>query len=217
MAEKSFFGVEGVARQLDAGNHGVEGVARELKEGFFGVEGVARKCFSSDATWHKYSCDLTIIETKYKRTDGGAIGTDKEVYVAVPFPIGESYMFSEGIGFSTVGGFTTSDPSDLPGRYYVSTAHEASVDGYDNCVIFINSAEWITGGEGRVAVLYGTITATAVKENTYSYSQGSTSYGEIVAPGGDIPEDGTLIEGSVEDGYLVIQIDSNYFYYVLEE
>lgn len=47
------------------------------------------------------------------------------------------------------------------------------------------------------------------------YSKGSY-YGTVVAPTGELPEEGTLIEGSIEEGYCILQIDTTTYYYELE-
>ena len=49
------------------------------------------------------------------------------------------------------------------------------------------------------------------------YDKGSTLYGEITSPENEYPEDLTYIEGSLADGYYVLQSGSTYYYYVLVE
>jgi hypothetical protein len=47
-----------------------------------------------------------------------------------------------------------------------------------------------------------------------SYSQGSTLYGTLEVEDGELPESGTLIEGSATESYCVLLVDSNHYYYV---
>jgi hypothetical protein len=47
------------------------------------------------------------------------------------------------------------------------------------------------------------------------YSKGTTPYGNIITKVNKLPEEGTLIEGSEEDGYYVIEIDGISYYYEL--
>ena len=49
------------------------------------------------------------------------------------------------------------------------------------------------------------------------YTKGEISYGEIEAEEGALPEDGTLIMGSVEEGRCVLEVNGEYYYYITRE
>jgi hypothetical protein len=53
--------------------------------------------------------------------------------------------------------------------------------------------------------------------STTTYSRGSNLLGSARAPEGEIPQEGTLLEGSYIDGYCVLEIEGTPYYYMSEK
>lgn len=211
MAKAKYVGVDGVARKVKKNYIGVDGVARKVKKTYVGVSGVARQCFSSDITWSKYSCDVSA-QNNYTQ-DTSVKGTTGSGYIggtAIYYP---TWGFSTGKGFYSNGTSTkfVDDYAGAVGNYYIWKSTETT----EQQIRKITSCSVLSEANSIYKYDY-TIQSSATNNPTYTYSQGSTLYGTVAAPEGSLPEDGTLLEGSVEDGYCVIQTTDSIYYYILE-
>lgn len=211
MAKAQYVGVDGVARKAKKNYIGVDGIARKVKKAYVGVDGVARQCFSSDITWSKYSCDVSAQDNYIQ--DSSANGTEGSAYVGEAGVYYSGWQFDSSLGFSKSKYSTTKtfteDYAGAVDHYYIwKDSDKQQVRKITSCSVL---------SEADSIYKYGyTIQSSATNNPTYTYSKGSTSYGTIAAPEGVLPEDGTLIEGSVEDGYCVIQTTDSIYYYILE-
>lgn len=229
----------GVARKVDAGYVGVEGVARTLTRGYAGVEGVARECFGDKTLkWNKYNCNRNL--DYYVEASGHPIGTQKNIerYAERLFRIDTAYKDNFNValhGDSFVGnsysfynwGYSIEMAiTDFTSQDTLSTIQQKCVGKYlcfyNHEVLRIDSiSEYFTTG-GTVnyfGTIVGTATIVAQADPVYSYSKGSTDYGIIETPIGELPKEGTLIEGSLQEGYCILfsSSDFNYYYYSLKQ
>lgn len=175
---------------------------RKGKKAFLTVGGVHRLVYSSGVEWAKYSCNYT--EGEYYEID--ASGSDFGSYAGHYMTLYDSYEFSSSEGYYGVGAteyYFADDLSSAIGKYLI--------DEYEVCQI--TSLVRNTTGSGTMDWEYDFVArCERVKEN---FQQGSKSYGTIEAEEGALPEEGTLIEGSVADGYCVLEINGTYYYYVI--
>lgn len=209
MAKAIYNGVDNVARQVKKPYIGVENVSRKVTNGYIGVDNVARECFSSGVSWGKYSCakygGYYSDEVSYSNTSQLTFGTFGS------FGSYSGYYFDEYDGYVGTDYVDISCQSIDEAQALVGTYYEV----YSPFLRRIVSVEnvWYEYPFTQVTVIYEEIWNTYIEPE---YSKGSTSYGTITAPEGELPEEGTLIEGSVNEGYCVLQIGSTYYYYVLE-
>lgn len=225
MAKAQYVGVDGVARKVKKNYIGADGVARSVKKAYVGVEGVARQYFMSGVKWSKYSCTQTS-DTGYVRKYD-TVGNAKSEYKGVlNMNYFSSYTFSSTKGFLNAGTawWNNTDYNAHIGHYVIpSSVHISNgvttLDGGE-IVYKLESVDFLRDETHELGVLYQfnyTIEADSTKSTTYLYSKGSTSYGTITAESGELPEDGTLMDGSAYGGYCVLKIGTSYYYYILEE
>lgn len=212
--------VDGVYRKVSKIYDPVDGVYRKVKAAYDPVDGVHRKYFSSDARWQKWSCRE--IET---------IG-DEHVYhlekTAVAWANRETTFYATRTKDPDAGCYYVSDPVTLV-ITDEETANEA-IGLFDP--IYVQAGGKVTGSCDELIAFhsiepdyssYPTMYQVFFEAigsyypKSYEYRKGNTCYGEITAPDGALPEDGTLIEGSANGSYCVLKIGSTYYYYVKEE
>lgn len=156
--------------------------------------------WSALTKWAKYSCEIT--EAHYEDTEVSDLYFNS--WYDSSIPLYDSFEFSSEVGYSGIGlntFYTTDDLTEAVGKYHVTDERVVEITS------LVKDNSWFDY-EG-----------TKVRERTYfdtTYSKGSTSYGTVEAETGALPEDGTLIEGSVADGYCVLEIGGAYYYYVME-
>jgi hypothetical protein len=102
----------------------------------------------------------------------------------------------------------------------VSITLSSSVGYY--CV----SAKGSTGTEGQTATeIFKVISMTDTtpsfrvystriyRDITYTYPKGSTYYGVVYTSDGEIPDGGSLVDGSIDGAYCVVKVGNEYYYY----
>ena len=192
-------------------------IHREGKKAFLTEGGVHRLVYSSGTTWNKYSCEIQYnVDTHYERTDEsnkliGTTGTCSRHYSDTLI---RDYEFSYYLGFVQVGmAFHFSNIESVGntpiGAYII---HYSSTEVWKIISVdrFVNNLYYVT---------YEIVDACEEFTNTTieGYTKGATSYGEIEAEEGALPEDGTLIMGSVEEGRCVLEVNGEYYYYITSE
>lgn len=156
--------------------------------------------WSALTKWAKYSCEIT--EAHYEDTEVSDLYINS--WYDSSIPLYDSFEFSAEVGYIGIDLTTfgiNDDLTEAVGKYHVTDERVVEITS------LVKDNSWFDY-EG-----------TKVRERTYfdtTYSKGATSYGTVEAETGALPEDGTLIEGSVADGYCVLEIDGTYFYYVLK-
>ena len=220
MAKGTYIGVSSVARTVVQPYIGVNGVARSVIKKYIGVNGVARLCFEAGVKWNKYSCNYTpekyYIDASRTRTIEYYYPTDKSYlnYTIYYYP---SISFSENDGFiipDSSSSFvltqdTFNDVDSIYGTYSADTNHINTTKRSSITKV------WYMTANNKIRV-YMTISVEYLSKYPATYEKGSVSYNAVRAPEGELPDEGTLIEGSVEEGYCVLQVDSTYYYYELE-
>ena len=192
---------------------------RKVKKAFYTVAGVHKLVYSSGTIWQKYSCDVdsTRINT-YKDVDTndyGSIGDSLTIESDYMYTA-SSYYFHERIGWNLESPFFVvqeyATASSQIGKYIGQHYNGSKCDWIGQIISVdgdLSSPSW------TVTVKLVALCELVDFEITYEYSQGSTSYGTVEADDGALPESGTLIEGSVEDGYCVMRINDTYYYYTM--
>lgn len=217
-----------MGRQLAATINGVHKIGKRLfitdetlkhrkgKKAFLTVGGVHKLVYSSGVAWEKYSCNVsTETDETYERvTPSGETKTFTAWFLTAYY----EYAFHDWGGFG--GGLGNANEYidtvekansvDLVGMYHITTEEAWEIISVDE----------VSESGGKLNLKF---TAKLVDQcelissDTYNvYSKGSTSYGTVEADEGALPESGTLIEGSVADGYCVLEIDGTYYYYIVE-
>lgn len=227
MAKAIYNGVDNVARKVKQSYVGVSNVARKVKSGYIGVDNVARECFSSGATWKKYDC---IQQNAYyynhqiesPSTYGGGA---PDTHSSYSFDVCSDYSWNSYTGYTTSGREQIVIPLDdyenlnldeyttlIAGKYSTTYSDTAEILEY----ISIDRVYLETLVNGMKYIMFDFTARKHTLDVSYDYYQGSTFYGTITAPENELPEEGTLVEGSLEEGYFVLQVGSNYYYYILE-
>lgn len=212
MAKALYDGVNGIARKVTKKYDGVDGVARNVKKAYEGVNGVARQYFMSGVTWKKFSCAVTDAHYTKKTVNSTAISDIATANNVTSTIVWNSYNFSEANGF-------TCDSSQLT-TIYPETADEAvgmytrKLSGKNHLMYEITSCVFTEKSSGVYSVTTSGRMVARANYTAESYGKGSTSYGEISVSEGELPEDGTLIEGSADGDYCVLKVGSTYYYYV---
>lgn len=179
------------------------GKHRKGKKAFLTVGGVFRQVFAAGHDWAKYNCVVTPAHYE-EQGEGGHYWVN---YVPTTIDLYNSYNFTTEDGYVGEGKTTyhyTDDLSGTVGAYFVT----------GDMVVEITSLTKSSGG-GRMA-LDGEIVASCKWVND-AYSKGSESFGTFFADEGKLPEDGTLLAGSVAEGYYVLEIGGVKYYYELVE
>lgn len=209
--------VSGIAREVSKRYLNVDGIAREITKGYKNIDGVAREYWSSGIgssdikLWKKYSVTTT---TNYTWTDTpnsskiGTIETRKGTGPDASISIIKQYAFSTTKGwYGTKGGVANTEEEAI--GYYFG-------DNYivGQYIAQITAAEITLLDSGSYSyTLTGTVIEYAKRSSFVTYSKGLTDYGVVTATEGELPEEGTYVEGSDADGYYVINIDGTNYYY----
>lgn len=197
--------VGGVARKVTKRYENIGGVAKNILKAYDNVNGVARQYFTGGIPWRKWSCNYSAASDPWY-VEGESSGVYQVGYTATSNWGGstwygyEDYEFSGDEGFIGIGGGTV-PIEDMPNYYMVDTTR----------VTIVTNMERVDSDTYEV-----TWEVIAVCQGYYypaSYDKGSTDYGIVYAPEGDLPEEGTLVKGSTADNYCVVEVDGTYYYY----
>lgn len=123
---------------------------------------------------------------------------------------GDSYTFDSDNGFTVTNPVYSDTIQNILGKYYVD-------DGKTQLLYQIQSTlDWYFVSYGSIYLITSTMLAVAeagVTTITYPepFSYGGVEY--VYADEGCYPEEGTLVDGSLDGDYLVLQIDNAYYRY----
>ena len=213
MAKAIYNGVDNVARQVEQPYIGVDNVSRNVTEGYIGVDNVARQCFSSGASWGKYSCNVSSgYYTEYQESD---IEIWESCNLNSPTKVYTSYTFSWDGGIELIGETTVTFTSSTTLKTVQRQLEGKYIGGWLR-LSYIKSVLQVQARETDF-IVYGIYDSIYADWTPPEYNKGNTLYDSLTAPEGELPEDGTLIEGSYEEGYCVLEIGGTYYYYVLED
>lgn len=206
---------------------GVEnkGVTRKVIKGYIGVNNVARQCFSAGKVWRKYGYYYT--EPHYvENTTSSEIGTTRshQLYWSYTaqngqnFWSGQSYVFEYSYGFRIhyFFSFHMKDETTIDELRELLVGGYCAIGTHAGTIVSVDSMTTLNSNTPTKLVTI-TFNVERVADCIDGYwSVGSNVLDSITVQEGELPEDGTLIEGSVNEGYCILQIGSNYYYYVLE-
>ena len=195
MAKGGYIGIDGKARKLTKGYIGVDGVARKIKKAYIGVDGIARLIYGG-VTWNKYSCTTSFF---YRQEDPSA-GLNSPHLDGV-----ETSEFYSSVSWSETQGYILSGKVTLPvssaAGYY--TGHQAQV--YK--IVSVSPST-------ELGIKYiAQVQCVGLATQYTSFSKGATSYGEITVDEASLPEEGTLMRGSIDGNYCVLRVNNTYYYY----
>jgi hypothetical protein len=150
-------------------------------------------------TWNKYKCKTSTTKTYYNpRYDESSKG-NTTLWGNSVCTVYASYTFDSTNGF-VLTEQTSVRGSDALG-YYDQGHYGENVELY-GALNNIDNGYYCYTGYYFVCDVY----------SETKYSKGST-IGTVTAKPGELPEQGTLIEGSANGSYCVIKIKSTYYYY----
>jgi hypothetical protein len=192
-----------------------QGVARKIRKAYKEVGGVARQVFWSETKWKKYNCILS-----YRYSDPTDFAFEGN-YISIiptwgePFITYPSYTFSEAAGFRCTGEpIQTYASGSLLTSY---SKHQGTYFGDIGSRIFkvvsVWGSDWVDDDTMDDVEIKGVRhEATATKTIT-GYGKGGKYYGPFTVADGQLPEEGTIVDGSVYEDYCVLQVGSTYYYY----
>lgn len=192
-------------------------IHRKGKKAFLTVGGVHRFVYSSGTTWHKYNCEIQYdVDARYERSNESEklVGTTNTCRLHYSDTLFRDYTLNNYLGFVQVGmafrfASIESVGSTPIGAYIINSDYTEAQK-----IISIDSFE-----EEYYYVTYEIVDACENFSTTTiaGYTKGPTSYGKVEAEEGTLPEAGTLISGSVEEGHCVLDIEGTYYYYITDE
>lgn len=177
---------------------------------------IPRGISSVYTVWNKYGC---MVETRYQREADGSeyqLTNNMGDYGNAGYKGKSSYTFSESSGFSETGTSkyitvtstsTAAELSDqISGTYErLSPTRMICYTGVTEVIHnYSSSYDWYVKYKGYY------LNAT---EYVAGYTRDSTYYGEKIVRSGQLPEEGTLIAGSANEEYCIIQINGVNYYY----
>lgn len=160
----------------------------------------------SGVKWEKFDCVVETTTAWTRDTNGSDVRTYLSLSTANEMIWNKRY-FDSSRGLYGLGqtGIDFSDPTSFVGKYYVTK------DGTMSGEI---AACTSVGGSATVYGVNLTSVHNATAEELTTFSQGTTSYGIATITEGELPEEGTLIEGSADGDYCVLDVGGTYYYYV---
>lgn len=210
MAKEMYVGIDGVARKVKKNYIGVDGVAREVKKGYVGVDGIARQFFSLEDTWIKY-------EAGREYTDWSRLSTYDDTHLYEGYLLFPSYSFRQTTGFyfptSESRYVSESDPDKLN---YINWYGMRPILGNNTKTVYIMRLIGVSSNLDNPALEMVDV-EKAVSSTYHWIATGVDKPQEVKSHAGELPTDGTLIEGSVEEGYCVRQEGDSYYYYIIKE
>jgi hypothetical protein len=216
MAHKTLIG--GTAYEISGGKTLVDGTTYNINGGKTLVGGTAYK-IEFGVNWKKYDC---IRRNYFNDYTISSMSGWSPFYDGEPFRnFYKNYSFSNSYGFNGIDQISATFSDDmtasevnaiLKGCYRISTA--------DSCVKVNAITEVHATYNGVTGEYLGHYIGGDLTEyeavRVLTYNKGSVYYGTLRAEEGQLPETGTLVEGSAAEGYCVLQISSTYYYYELE-
>lgn len=160
----------------------------------------------SGVKWEKFDCVVETTTTWTRDTNGSDVRTYFNISIANEMIWNARYFDSNrGLYGSDQAGIDFSDITSFVGKYYVKT--DGTMSGkIDTCSM--------VAGSTTVCGVNLTSVHNATAEELTTFSQGTTSYGIATIAEGELPEEGTLIEGSADGDYCVLDVGGTYYYYV---
>lgn len=205
MAHKTLIG--GTAYGVTGGKTLVGGTGYSIKGGKTLIDGTVYSV-SFGIPWNKYSCNVT--NGYVQITPSGKTGTFSYTGKTAdkPSSLYEDYTFTTENGYKG-GTACTKTYSYIsisrPTLYRVSSTYVQSA--------VFSKRETLDNSTGRSRFTFN-YTETAKAERTViSATKGSTSYGTVSVPEGEVPDGGTLYEGSVTGDYCIVNVGGTYYYY----
>lgn len=197
MAKGGYVGVGGKARKLKKGYIGVGGIARKLKKGYIGVDGIARATYTAESVWQKYSCN----EARHYAKKSQVSETISTVTHQTNDPTSyySGYTFSETEGYRGTGEVLL-PPLNSKGKY----------TGIFSPYTYVRQVADVKQVNEEIVVYAKYVAEASI---SYIYSKGDVSYGEVIADESSLPEEGTLIRGSIDGDYCVISVNGTKYYY----
>lgn len=202
--------VSGIAREVNKRYLNVDGVAREISKGYKNIDGIAREYFSNGVVWEKYDCMWS--------TEDFIIHENPSWGGTMLIPHGdfyEGYETSEHYGVEGVGESiyrdadgSQGDPTDAFDLYFI----DEDVDLPNHIMDYeVYRVFEMTEYYGYI-YFHGEFVVSA-RASIY-FEPYSTSLGTVVTEDGAIPDNGTLIDGSPQDSYCVVQKSGKLYYYI---
>lgn len=160
----------------------------------------------TSVTWSKYSVNA-IAHSEYVETATTPTPMENVSYWSDSnFTLYTGYKFSSAFGYSGTGGVQVNG-ANASGYYHVSNTEVVSIGE-------MVSESPSDDGTYNICYYSATLEAQATLVEKYlTYNKGTTSYGEISAENGAVPEGGTLIDGSVTGSYCVVTVNGTNYYY----
>lgn len=180
-------------------------IFRKVKKAFITKDGIHRLVYSSGTVWEKWKCDVyTRTYEEHTRTSY-MVGNTTTDSLSVDDCIYKDYSFWTYSGFEGEGsqyqvGDNNGNIRDWIVGYYIV---------YETEVYKITSLDDANGSV--TCVIVDACDVEEIVERTYQ--KGNDSFGTVEAEEGALPESGRLVEGSVEEGYCVLQINGVHYYY----
>lgn len=197
--------VGGVARKVTKRYENIGGVAKNVLEAYNNVSGVARQYFAGGNPWRKWNCnykaasDVWYVEGETE--SGHGVGYTWTVnWGGSGMYLSSDYSFDSSEGFIGINGSTVSF-SDAVGYYDVDQTRVSLITN----VTQVDSDSYV--------VTYEVVNVCQGYYYPSSYSKGTTDYGIVYVPEGQVPENGELKDGSVDGDYCAVYLDGTYYYY----
>ena len=158
--------------------------------------------------WNKYSCNVT--NGYVQITPSGKTGTFSYTGKSSdkPTSLYEDYTFTAENGYK--GGTASTKAYTMimltkPTLYRVSSTYVQSA--------VFSKRETLDSSTGRSRFTFDYTEIANAEKTVISVAKGSTSYGTVSVPEGEVPDGGTLYEGSVTGDYCIVKVGSTYYYY----
>lgn len=160
----------------------------------------------SGVKWEKFDCVVGTTTAWTRDTNGSDLRAYLSFSAANTMVWNNRYFDSKrGLYGSDQTGIDFSDITSFVGRYYVTT--DGTMSGKIDTCAFV-------AGSTAVCGVNLTSVHNATAEELTTFYQGTTSYGIVTITEGELPEEGTLIEGSADGDYCVLDVGGTYYYYV---
>lgn len=208
MAMGQYQGVAGVARRVTRRHQGVDGIARMVTKAYLGVGGVARQYFAAGIPWRKWSCQQVDETGGYEQVESSGVHTVGDTFTqtassgSARWAAFSAYSFDGDVGFCLTG-YGVATPETIVGRY----------QGSDDVIYQCIACE--ENGDGTYTLMWEYI-GFAACDSWCSYQKGDTDHGVVYAPEGQLPEDGSLADGSAAGSWCVVLVDGTLYYYEKE-
>ena len=203
MAHKALIG--GAAYEISGGKTLVGGTAYSIDKGKTLVGGTGYDVSFGEA-WNKYSCQVVANYSDQKEKDATATALSNNKTKSYSY--WTSYSYNKTNGTFTLTGLVSQTLGNSVGYYCVSMKGKTGgVEGQTASYIYKVLSMTNTTPSFR---LNGTMIYC---DTTYTYYKGATPYGIVYVSDGEIPDGGSLVDGSIDGTYCVVKVGSEYYYY----